>query len=65
LADPFLAVDSDNVSVVVEYDMDVGTLHSVTGYARSEVRDLDDCAGTPMLRGCVRGVRPLEYDQWS
>jgi iron complex outermembrane recepter protein len=65
LANPYLITAADNASLIVEYELGFATLHAVTGYARSEVRDLDDCSGLPFLRGCVRGVRPASYDQWS
>lgn len=65
LANPYLKTEVDNASANVEYDLGFATLHSVTGYARSEVRGLDDCAGQPRLQGCVRGVRPAKYHQWS
>jgi iron complex outermembrane recepter protein len=65
LANPFLKTENDNVSVNIEYDLGFASLHSVTGYARNELRDLDDCAGIPALQGCIRGVRPSKYDQWS
>jgi iron complex outermembrane recepter protein len=65
LADPFLRTRNDNVSGDVRYDLGYASLHSVTGYARSEVHGLDDCAGIPELEGCTRGVRPARYEQWS
>jgi iron complex outermembrane receptor protein len=39
-------------------------LRSITGYARSRTDNLDDCAGLPTLKGCVRGGT-LGYEQWS
>jgi iron complex outermembrane receptor protein len=65
LANPFLKTENDYIGLNVEYDLGFASLHSVTGYARNEVRNLDDCAGIPLLQGCVRGVRPARYDQWS
>jgi iron complex outermembrane receptor protein len=65
LENPFLTTENDNASVNVEYDFGFASLHSVTGYARSEVHALDDCAGEPRLQGCTRGVDPAKYDQWS
>ena len=65
LANPFLKTDNDHVSVNIEYDLGFASLHSVTGYARNEVHGLDDCAGIPELQGCLRGVRPVRYGQWS
>ena len=32
---------------------------------RSEVRNVDDCAGIPPLEGCVRSALPNEFAQWS
>lgn len=65
LANPFLKTENDIVSVNIEYDLGFVTLRSITGYARNEVHDLDDCAGLPVLSGCVRGVMPARHYQWS
>lgn len=65
LANPYLISEIDNLNVNLEYDLSFATLRSITGYARSEVRNLDDCAGMPILQGCVRGTDPSKYDQWS
>jgi iron complex outermembrane receptor protein len=65
LADPYLVATNDLASVNVAYDLDRFTLRSITGYARNVTDALDDCAGTPQLRGCVRGVQPLTYEQRS
>lgn len=65
LANPFLKNNADNVNINIEYDLDFATLRSVTGYASSEIRDLDDCAGLPQLAGCVRSALPLRHSQWS
>ena len=65
LANPYFISEIDNFSVNLQYDFGFATLRSISGYARSEVRDLDDCAGTPVLQGCVRGAAPASYDQWS
>ena len=65
LANPFLKNEADNVNINIEYDLDFATLRSVTGYASSEIRDLDDCAGLPQLAGCVRSALPLRHSQWS
>ena len=65
LANPFLETVSDLVSVTVKYDLGFATLHSISGFGRNEVRDLDDCAGLPMLAGCVRSVMPLRHEQAS
>ena len=65
LANPYLLTEVDNISANVEYDLGFAMLQSVTGYARNNLRDLDDCAGEPFLQSCVRGVSPAKYDQWS
>jgi iron complex outermembrane receptor protein len=65
LAKPFLETVNDNASVGIEYDLGFATLHSVTGYARSEVRGVDDCAGLPILAGCIRSVMPSLHEQAS
>lgn len=65
LPNPFLKTDSNNVSLNVEYDAGFAVLRSVTGYATNNVRDLDDCAGLPILLGCVRSAIPARHDQWS
>jgi len=64
LANPYLVTENDNASMTLDYDFAFGTLRSITGYARSRTDNLDDCAGLPMLHGCVRGGT-LGYDQWS
>jgi iron complex outermembrane receptor protein len=65
LANPFLETSVDNASVAVEYEFDSAKLYSITGYARGEVHNLDDCAGLPILAGCVRGVMPSRHEQVS
>jgi iron complex outermembrane receptor protein len=65
LANPYLISETDNFSINAQYDFGIATLRSITGYARSDVRNLDDCAGLPFLLGCVRGTGPSEFDQWS
>jgi iron complex outermembrane recepter protein len=65
LDNPYLISDTDNFNVNFQYDFGAASLRSLTGYARSDVRNLDDCAGMPVLIGCVRGASPSEYDQWS
>lgn len=66
LANPYLITENDTVSINIEYDLGYRTLRSITGYARGKVDDLDDCAGTPFLLGCVRGAIPgNHHDQWS
>jgi iron complex outermembrane receptor protein len=65
LADPFLETSNANANINIEYDLDFATLRSITGYADSEIRDRDDCAGSPPLAGCVRGAVPSRHHQWS
>ena len=65
LANPYFLSEVDNASANLEFDLGFAILNSVTGYARSELRDLDDCAGEPRLQGCVRGVSPSKFGQWS
>ena len=65
LANPFLETSNDNANISVEYELDFATFSSITGYAASEVRDLDDCAGLPVLAGCIRSALPSRHHQWS
>jgi iron complex outermembrane receptor protein len=65
LADPFLKTEGDNLSVNIEYDLGPASFRSITGYADSDVQDVDDCAGLPRLQGCVRSALPSRDDQWS
>lgn len=65
LANPYLETASDNVSLNIGYDLGFATLRSISGFAHNLVRDLDDCAGAPQFKGCIRGSDPDEYDQWS
>jgi iron complex outermembrane recepter protein len=65
LENPYLVVDNDFVSLNLEYELGFGTFRSVSGYGRSQVRNLDDCAGIPLFEGCIRGARPLRHEQWS
>jgi iron complex outermembrane receptor protein len=65
LANPYLVSDIDNFNVNLQYDLGFATLRSITGYGSSDIRNLDDCAGIPLLAGCVRGASPALYDQWS
>jgi iron complex outermembrane receptor protein len=65
LANPYLSTKNEIISANVKYDLGFATLRSITGYASSEVHDLDDCAGIPILHNCVRGVMPANHDQWS
>jgi iron complex outermembrane receptor protein len=65
LADPYLKMRDDNANVTLEFDLGAATLRAITGYARGNMRDRDDCSGLPFLQGCVRGVQPRRYRQWS
>ena len=65
LANPFLDVKDDLFDVDVTYELGRMTLRSLTGSARNVTSDRDDCVATPSLQGCVRGLRPLIYDQRS
>src|SRR5207342_759420 len=65
LADPYLKTKDDNANVTLEFDLGAATLRAITGYARGKMRDRDDCSGLPFLQGCVRGVQPRRYRQWS
>jgi iron complex outermembrane receptor protein len=65
LADPYLVHESNFVSIDADYDLGFASLQSTSAYAHSKVRDLDDCAGLPILAGCVRSVAPDRHDQLS
>ena len=65
VANPYLDITNEFASVNVSYEPGALTFRSITGYARSLTRNLDDCAGVPFLPGCVRGVAPLRYEQYS
>lgn len=66
LANPFLDTVNDNISLSIEFDLGFTLLRSITGYARNETRNVDDCAGVfPLLQGCVRSVSPSKHRQWS
>ena len=65
LENPYLDTENDFAILNLEYQFESAALYSVSAYARSDVRDVDDCAGIPPLTGCVRGVTPLQFDQWS
>jgi len=65
LANPFLELETDSAAIEVAYDLGAMTLQSVTGYAGSRVRDVDDCAGLPILAGCVRSGLPVKHEQLS
>jgi iron complex outermembrane receptor protein len=65
LENPYLISEIDNLNVLVEDELGFATLRSITGYVRSEVRNIDDCAGIPPLQGCVRSAMPNKFEQWS
>ena len=65
LENPYLISEIDNLNVNLGYELGFATLRSITGYVRSEVRNVDDCAGIPLLEGCVRSALPNEFAQWS
>lgn len=65
LADPFLVAETDNASLKLEYEFGSVMLRSITGYARSKVNNRDDCAGIPVLEGCIRGASPDRHSQRS
>ena len=65
LENPYLISEIDNVAINLSYDLKFATLRSITGYARSKIRNLDDCAGDWWMLGCVRSVAPSRHEQWS
>ena len=66
LDNPYLHSAVDNVDVNIEYELGFATLRSISGYARSEVRNVDDCGGGMFPSGtCVRAALPNETEQWS
>ena len=65
LENPYLISEIDNLSVNLEYDLGYPSLRSITGYAHSRVRNVDDCAGLPLLQGCNRSALPNDFDQFS
>ncbi len=65
LANPYLSIDNDLFDVELNYDFERVAVRSISGYANNVTRGLDDCAGSPQLRGCVRGVDPDSYKQLS
>lgn len=65
LADPFLETGSDAVTANVAWDLGFATLHAISGYAGITLRDVDDCAGIPILAGCVRSTLPFRHEQFS
>jgi len=62
---PFLDISSTIASANLEFDLGFATLRSISGYAHSKAENLDDCAGLPILAGCIRSVMPLEHRQVS
>lgn len=65
LDDPYLRLANELGAVDLAYALGDMTLRSITGYARSTTRAVDDCAGVPLLQGCVRSVQPFRYEQRS
>jgi iron complex outermembrane recepter protein len=65
LANPHLVIENDILGATVQHELGFATLRSISGYARNEMRNLDDCAGQANLQGCVRGDGPARYQQWS
>jgi len=65
LTNPFLELVTDHVGINLEYDFGKATLHAVTGYAQSEVNNIDDCAGLPVLSNCIRTLLPGRHRQLS
>jgi iron complex outermembrane recepter protein len=65
LPDPYLISESDEVSVRAEFDLGATKLRSISGYTRSHVREVDDCAGSALLRGCFRTALPNDFEGWS
>ncbi len=65
LGDPFLESENNHASATLELQLDFATLRSISGYANSEVSNRDDCAGIPILAGCVREIIPLKSSQRS
>lgn len=65
LADPLLVSRNDHVNFNVDYDLGFARLRSISGYARNEVNDRDDCAGLPFLAGCIREILPGKHRQFS
>jgi iron complex outermembrane receptor protein len=65
LENPYLISEIDNLNVTFDYDLGFASLRSITGYASSTVRNVDDCAGMPFLAGCIRSALPNDFDQWS
>ena len=65
IENPFLSMTNDVASFEVTYELADLELQSVTGYARNVTNGLDQCDGVDRLQGCLRGVRPDRYEQWS
>jgi len=65
LANPFLDISDEFADVDVSYDLGRMALRSVTGFARNVTNDRDDCVASPELQDCIRGLRPLIYEQFT
>ncbi|MGD8340587.1 MAG: TonB-dependent receptor, partial [Gammaproteobacteria bacterium] len=65
LANPYQQTKDKLATVDLSYGIGRLTLRSVTGYARNVTLDVDDCAGSPAMAACVRGVDPLRYEERS
>ena len=65
LPNPFLEKTTDHAGVNLEFDFGSATLYAVSGFARSRVDNVDDCAGIPLLTGCIRSLLPGKHRQWS
>lgn len=63
--DPYLRARDELATLELAHGDDGLRLRSVTGYGRHQTRARDDCAGVPVLVGCVRGVQPLRFRQLS
>ncbi|HEU4688710.1 MAG TPA: TonB-dependent receptor, partial [Vicinamibacterales bacterium] len=65
LENPYLVSEIDSLSINLEYDLGFASFRSISGYVRSNVRNVDDCAGEPFLNNCFRFSDPNDFDQWS
>ena len=65
LDNPYLSTMNEVLTAELSYEFDATTLKSISGYARNVTSALDDCAGVPELRGCIREVSPDSYEQRS
>jgi iron complex outermembrane receptor protein len=63
--DPYLDLRNDLAGAELRWDLGGAELVSVTGYAQSHTNARDDCAGNPMMTGCVRTLLPWTWEQWS